>query len=102
MINRDQINTASNADGGIQPNNSLVKEIRFSDPQVDPPKEIELHLRTKLSKVILKCQGKCGKVISATDTLIMLSIGSTSWIDRNTGENRFKYGPLYIHLCIHF
>ena len=27
----------------------------------------------------------------------MRSFGTTSWTDRNTGENRTKYDPLYIH-----
>ena len=39
----------------------------------------------------------CGKTILVTDTLIVRSFGTTSWTDRNTGENRTKYGSLYIH-----
>ena len=69
----------------------------FSDPRIDPPKEFELHLRTKLPKAISKYQGKYGKTISTTNSLSVRSFGTTSWTDRNTAEYRTKYGPLYIH-----
>ena len=59
VIDRHEINTASDADGGSQPNNSSAEEIRFSDPRFDPPKEFELHLRTKLPKAISVYRGKC-------------------------------------------
>ena len=54
---------------------------------LNPPKKFELHLKTNLLKVISKFQGKCGKAISATDTLIVRSFRTTSWIERHTGEN---------------
>ena len=69
VIDRHEINTASDADGGSQLNNSLAEQIRFSDPRVNTPKEFELHLRAKLPKANSKCQGKCGKAISAIDIL---------------------------------
>ena len=43
-------NIKNNADGGRQPNNSMAEENRFSDPVVDSPKELGLHVRTKLPK----------------------------------------------------
>ena len=72
-------------------------EIRFKDPRVNPPKEFELHLRNKLSKKISKCQGKCGKPISDKDFMIIRTYGSSSYTDKESGENKCKYGPLYIH-----
>ena len=72
-------------------------EIRFKDPQVNSPKEFELHLRNKLSTKISKCQGKCGKPISDKDFMIIRTYGSSSYTDKESGENKCKYGPLYIH-----
>ena len=72
-------------------------EIRFKDPRVNPPKEFELHLRNKLSKKISKCQGKCGKPISDKDFMIIRTYGSSSYADKEPGENKCKYGPSYIH-----
>ena len=54
---------------------------------LNPPTKFELHLKTNLLKVISKFQGKCGKPISATDTLIVRSFRTTSWTERLTGEN---------------
>ena len=68
VIDSHEINTVSDADGGSQSNNSSAEEIRFSDPRINPPKEFELHVRTKLLKAKSKCQGKCGKAIFTTDT----------------------------------
>ena len=56
----------------------LIRSVRTS----------EQHLRIKLPKAISKCQGRYGKAISATYTLIVRSVSTRSWADRNTGENR--------------
>ena len=44
-----------------------------------------------------KCQGKCGKPISDKDFMIIRTYGSSSYTDKESGENKCKYGPLYIH-----
>ena len=74
-------------------------EIRFKDPRVNPPKELNCRrkLRNKLSKKISKCQGKCGKPISDKDFMIIRTYGSSSYTDKESGKNKCKYGPLYIH-----
>ena len=72
-------------------------QIHFKDPRVNPPKEFELHLRNKLSKKRSKCLGKCGKPISDKDFMIIRTYGSSTYTDKESGENKCKYGPLYIH-----
>ena len=78
LIERDEINTATDGDGGNQPNNPSAEGIRFSDSRTDPPKEFELHLKLKLPKAISKCQGKGGKTIFATDSLIVHFFGTAT------------------------
>ena len=72
-------------------------QIHFKDLRVNPPKKSELHLRNKLSKKRSKCQGKCSKPISDKDFMIIRTYGSSSYTDKESGENKCKYGPLYIH-----
>ena len=72
-------------------------EIRFRDPRENPLKESELHLRNKLSKKISKCQGKCGNPISDKDFMNIRTYGLSSYTDKESGKNKCKYGPLYIH-----
>lgn len=71
--------------------------ISFTDPRATSEKEYELHIRSKLPKLISKCQGKCGKPIAHGDILIVRSYGLISWTNKKTGKENQKYGPMYIH-----
>ena len=44
-----------------------------------------------------KCQGKCGKTIDKSDTLVVKSYGTMSWTDKNTEEGKQRFGPMYVH-----
>ena len=44
-----------------------------------------------------KCQGKCGKTIDKSDTLVVKSYGTMSWTDKNTEERKQRFGPMYVH-----
>ena len=71
--------------------------ISFSDPRKQPEKEYELHLKKKLPSTVSKCQGKCGKRIKAEDKLVVKSFGKMTWTDLSTGQEKVRYGPMYIH-----
>ena len=53
--------------------------------------------RKNLPKLISKCQGRCGKNITPNDILILKTSGKTSWTDKKTGQQREKFGPMYLH-----
>ena len=71
--------------------------ISFNDPRKKPEQEYSLHLRKNLPKLISKCQGRCGKNITPNDILIVKTSGKTSWTDKKTGQQREKFGPMYLH-----
>ena len=74
-----------------------TSNLSFKDPRATNEKEFELHTRTKLPKKVSKCQGKCGKAIEKTDKLVVKSYGTMSWTDKNTGKEKQKFGPMYVH-----
>ena len=81
----------------LLPDEITASSISFSDPREQAEKEYELPLRAKLPKSVSKCQGKCGKPIKKDDVLVVKSYGKISWTDKNTGQERQKFGPMYIH-----
>ena len=76
---------------------ALSSAISFNDPHKKPEQEYSLHLRKSPSKLISKCQGRCGKNITPNDILIVKTSGKTSWTDKKTGQQREKFGPMYLH-----
>lgn len=71
--------------------------LSFNDPREKTKREYKLWLRKDLPKTISKCQGRCGKTITQNETLIVKTFGKTSWTDRKTGQQREKFGPMYVH-----
>ena len=80
---------------------SQVKDVdqglRFPDPRQVLEKAFELHLRKDLPGLIKKCQGMCGKVIRPNDNgMLANSYGTSTWTDRKAGQEKSKFGPMYI------
>ena len=75
---------------------SANSTLRFQDPDENKGKSFELHLRKDVSKLVKKCHGQCGKVISEKDILVVKSHGTTHWTD-NDGNARSRFGPMYVH-----
>ena len=99
-VDRFSICDDNTTDGAESENNIASTNpsfISFVDPRENIPQEYELHKRSLLPKAISKCQGKCGKPITHSDILIVKSYGKTTWTEKNTGKDRCKYGPSYIH-----
>ena len=71
--------------------------ISFQDPRKTNEKEYELHFRKSLSKSVSKCQGKCGKAMDKSDTLVVNSYGTIGWMDKKTGEGKQRFGPMYVY-----
>ena len=70
--------------------------IRFPDPCNDQPKIFELHMKKDLSKLVKRCQGNCGRVISYNDFLVVKSYGTIQWRETKRTE-KSRFGPMYIH-----
>lgn len=89
----------SSTDSSIsQTNDGEGTALRFADPRLEPEKQFELYFRKDLPRLIKKCQGMCGKPIRPDDDdMIVKSYGTSTWTDRNTGLERSKFGPMYIH-----
>ena len=72
--------------------------LRFPNPRQVLEKAFELHLRKDLPGLIKKCQGMCGKVIRPNDNgMLANSYGTSTWTDRKAGQEKSKFGPMYIH-----
>ena len=71
--------------------------ISFSNPRKKPEQEYSFHLRKNLLKLISKCRGRCGKNITPNAILIVKTSGKTSWKNKKTGQQREKFGPMYLH-----
>ena len=70
--------------------------ISFNDPRKKPKQKYSLHLRKNLPKLTSKCQRRCGKNITPNDILIVKTSGKTSWTNQKTGQQREKFGPIYL------
>ena len=53
-------------------------------------------MKKDLSKLVKRCQGNCGRVISNDDVLIAKSYGTIQWRETN-GTEKSRFGPMYIH-----
>ena len=71
--------------------------ISFSDPQTTTEKEFELHHRTSLPKLVSKCQENCGKPIKFDEVMVVQSYGRITQTDKQTGKEKTKRDPMYIH-----
>ena len=80
----------------IADSSQVQHNIGFQDPRVSPPKEFVLFLHKHLPKNITKCQGRCGKSIDNEDKMIICSYGTSTWINKVTGRENSKYGPMYL------
>ena len=60
--------------------------IKFSDPCKQAKVGYVLHLHSKLPKVVLRCQGNCGKPINKDDVLLVMSYRKTYWTDKTSGR----------------
>ena len=76
---------------------SQHRTVSFSDPWAIAEKEFELSHCTNLSKLVLKCQGNCGRPIKVEEVMIVRSYGRITWTDKSTGKEKAKFGPMYIH-----
>ena len=55
-------------------------------------------MRKNVPRSVRKCQGKCGKKITAEDPpMIIRSIGESWWTDKTTGKEMSRVGPMYVH-----
>ena len=100
IVDRFSICNDNTTDAAESENNlasTNLSFILFGDPRENIPQEYKLHKHLLLPEATSKCQGKCGKPITHSDILIVKSYGKTTWADKNTGKERCKYGPLYIH-----
>ena len=70
-------------------------EISFDDPRAPAEPMFELHFRTDLSSLVKKCQGNCGRGITAKDRMFLKSAGETTYM--KNGKEIIKFGPTYIH-----
>ena len=52
-------------------------------------------MKKDLSKLVKRCQGNCGRVISNDDVLIVKSYGTIQWRETN-GTEKSRFGPMYI------
>ena len=50
-----------------------------------------------LPKTIPKCRGKGGRAITANGILNVKTFGKTSWTDKISGQEKQKYGPMYLN-----
>ena len=71
--------------------------ISFSDPQTTTGKEFELHYCTSLPKLVSKCQENCGKPIKFDEVMVVQSYGRITWTGKQTGKEKTKRDPMYIH-----
>ena len=52
----------------------------------------------KVPQSVRKCQGACGKRITAEKPpMIIRSIGESWWTDKTTGKEMSRVGPMYVH-----
>ena len=76
--------------------------LSFLDLHKAPEKAFELLLRKDLPLLIKTCQGMCGKEIRPDDDgMLVKSYGIIMWADRKTGQEKSKFGPMYIHFNLH-
>lgn len=71
--------------------------LSFQDAHEETSPESQLHLRKNLPKTISNCQGKCGKAITANEIPIVKPFGERSWTCRRSGQEKQKYGSIYLH-----
>ena len=71
--------------------------ISFENPLHGQETIFELYLRSELAKKISRCRGNCQKTITQSDRLLVRFYGISSWLNRKTGKQRSRHGPLYIH-----
>ena len=75
----------------------VEQDLRFPDPRQVPEKAFELYLRKHLPRLIKKYQRMCGKVIKLNDDeMLVKSYGISTWIGRKTGQEKSKFGLMYI------
>ena len=88
-----------------KPNNQAAEKESFNNSRIgDPKKKYEetytLYLRSLVSKLVRKCFGQCGRIISQVDDgvdfMVVKSFGTSPYTDKN-GKLQEKYGPQYIH-----
>ena len=72
--------------------------ISFRDLWATAEKEFELHHRINLAKSVSKCQGNCGRPTKVEEVVVVRSYGRVAWTDKSTGEEKARFGPMYIHL----
>ena len=70
--------------------------MRFADPDMNLKKRFELHLRKDVPRLVHRCQGNCGKQITEDCFLVVKSFGTSRLTDKN-GNERSKFGPMYLH-----
>ena len=79
----------------------VIDQVEESNSNVATPSIIsfqyELHFRKNLSESVSKCQGKCGKAIDKSDTFVVKSYGTMSWVDKKIGEGKQRFTPMYVH-----
>ena len=71
--------------------------VLFSDPRKQAAVAYELHLCSKLLKVVSRYQEKCGKSINSDYFLLVKSCGKRYWTDKTSGGQQQRFGSLYIH-----
>ena len=69
----------------------------FRDLRATAEKEFELHHRINLPKSVSKCQENCGRPIKVEEVMVVRSYGRVAWTDKSTGEEKARFGPMYIH-----
>ena len=75
-----------------------AKRIRVKDPNCEQKNPFELFFRSLVPRLVEKCQGNCGQILSQSKVegyLLIKSNGSTIFLVN--GEERTKIGPQYVH-----
>lgn len=57
---------------GTKKDQPAVKPIQFNDPDSIPPITHELHHRSRLPRMVSRCQGNCGEKILTSDKIFFL------------------------------
>ena len=77
---------------------SNEKKIRIEDPNAERNITYTLYLRSRVPRLVERCQGNCGDKLSPSDLedyLLVKSHGPSHFTVK--GEARTKFGPQYIH-----
>ena len=83
---------------GTNEGKGAEKSIILENPMIDPEPTYELHLRSKLSRMITKCQGNCGQKIKTADKedfFLVKSFGRSYYSVHGRAKSRLC--PQYIH-----